>query len=378
MTSSTETLKAAATGQPTAVAKREQPKDFPAMLTAWKGEIANALPRHLSADRMARIALTCFRNTPKLAECKPTSVFAAVLQAAQLGIEPGLTGEAYLIPYKETCQLIPGYAGLIKLAKQTGQVVDIYAMAVREHDKFSCSFGLDRKLEHAPKAGKGGFPASQKERGEIIGVYAVAVFKDGTRTFVVMGKDEVDRIRDGSSGYQQAKRYDRLDKNPWHTHYEEMALKTAIRRLCKTLPKSAELAQALALEDAHNKGQAQNIDTTAVLDGSYTPPAGEIEDAEVIDETTGEIKKKDEPQAQQPQQQPAEKAAEPKPEAGRAKKAAAGVPGIHDALRLVQAGKYDDARDMVKGDTFTQVDRAEVESCIKKHQGGAEVWPAGK
>jgi recombinational DNA repair protein RecT len=99
----------------------------------------------------------------------------------------------------------------------------------------------------------GGFPASQKERGDIIGVYAVAVFKDGTRTFVLMGKDEIDRIRDGSSGLPEAMKYGKDTRGS--THYEEMALKTAIRRLCKTLPKSPELAQALALEDAHGRGR---------------------------------------------------------------------------------------------------------------------------
>lgn len=285
--SASANLKAVATGQP--IVKKSPPKDFPAMLQAWKGEIAVALPKHLSADRMARVALTCFRNTPKLAECNPLSVFAAVLQAAQLGIEPGLMGEAYLIPYKDTCQLIPGYAGLIKLAKQTGQVVDIYAMAVRENDKFNCTFGLTRTLDHSPLADKGGFPASQEKRGAIIGHYAVAVFKDGSRTFVVMGMDEVHAIRNNSSGYKQAVKWKK--DSPWTTHPEEMGNKTAIRRLCKMLPKSPELAQALAMEDAHNRGQAQNIDTRAVLDGSYSVVSDDAPDADAatIDQDTGEI-----------------------------------------------------------------------------------------
>lgn len=286
--SSSEALRAAATGEPSkALAKREaQPKDFPTMLAAWKGEIARALPKHLNADRMARIALTCFRNVPKLGECDPRSVFSAVIQAAQLGIEPGLMGEAHLVPFKEQCQLIPGYQGLIKLAKQTGQVVDVYAMAVREGDRFRCSFGLNRSLEHDPKAGKGGFPAPDKERGEVIGFYAVAVFKDGTRTFVVLGRDAVERIRDQSRGYQMAKKFKR--DTPWDTHFEEMGQKTAIRRLCKTLPKSPELAVALALEDAHYRGEAQNIKLDEALENSYVPPAPSEEPLDV-DPETGEV-----------------------------------------------------------------------------------------
>jgi phage RecT family recombinase len=92
---STADLKAVTTG-----AGDEKPKDFPAMLTAWLPEIARALPKHLNADRMSRIALTAFRRTPKLAECDPRSVFAAVIQASQLGLEPDTLGRSYLIPYK--------------------------------------------------------------------------------------------------------------------------------------------------------------------------------------------------------------------------------------------------------------------------------------
>lgn len=50
----------------TAAANNEQPQSFPAMLEQFKGEIARALPKHINPDRMARIALTAFRMTPKL------------------------------------------------------------------------------------------------------------------------------------------------------------------------------------------------------------------------------------------------------------------------------------------------------------------------
>ena len=112
-------------------------KSFPAMLEKFKGEIARALPKHINPDRMARIALTAFRMTPKLAECDPRSIFAAVIQASQLGLEVGLMGEAYLVPFGDQCQLIPGYTGLMKLARQSGLVQDIYAHEVRVNDKFT-------------------------------------------------------------------------------------------------------------------------------------------------------------------------------------------------------------------------------------------------
>lgn len=342
-----------------ALAKKGPPKDFPAMLDQWKGEIARALPRHLNADRMARIALTCFRAVPKLGECDPKSVFAAVIQAAQLGIEPGLMGEAHIIPYGSQAQLIPGYQGLIKLAKQTGQVIDIYAMAVREKDKFNTSYGLNRTLEHEPLKSKGGFPASDAERGDIVGFYAVAVFKDGTRTFVLMGRDKVDAIRDGSQGYKMAMKYKK--DSPWISSYEEMGCKTVIRRLCKTLPKSPELAQALALEDAHGSGKAQNIDLHDAMSGGYTPPvSGDVMD---VDPDTGDV-------IEQGASAPAEKPADGKK---AEKPAPAGAPSIQDAINLVNAGDYDAATDMVKGTGFTDIDRVEVASCIKRHKAGEKV-----
>lgn len=251
----------------------EGPKNFPAMLEQFKGEIARALPKHINPDRMARIALTAFRMTPKLAECDPRSVFAAVIQSSQMGLEVGLMGEAHLVPFGNQCQLIPGYTGLMKLARNTGDIQDIYAHEVRLNDSFTLKLGLDRSLEHEPMTAEGGFPASDEERGDIAGFYAVAVFKDGSRTFVALGRKEVEAIRDKSRGYQAAKRYKK--ESPWDTDFVAMGLKTAIRRLCKYLPKSPEMAAALALDAASEQGKDQKLDLNDVIEGSYAPVADE-------------------------------------------------------------------------------------------------------
>ena len=206
---------------------------FPTMLEKFKGEIARALPKHLSPDRMARIALTAFRMNPKLSETDPRSVFAAVIQSCQLGLEIGLMGEAHLVPFGSQCQLIPGYQGLMKLARNSGIVQDIYGHEVRINDKFDIVLGLNRSLVHEPLK-KNGFPASDHERGIIVGFYAVAVFKDGTRTFHAMSNEQVEQVRDNSRGYQMAKKYGK--ESPWDTHFIPMGLKTLIRRLCNEVP----------------------------------------------------------------------------------------------------------------------------------------------
>jgi recombination protein RecT len=280
----------------------EAGEEFPAMLERWKGEIARALPKHLNADRMARIALTAFRTTPALAKCDPRSIFAAVIQSAQLGLEVGLMGEAHLVPFGDQCQLIPGYTGLMKLARQSGLVQDIYAHEVREKDHFTLKLGLERSLEHEPLTGPGGFPASDEERGEVVGFYAVAVFKDGSRTFVAMSRKDVERIRDNSRGYQAAKRMKK--ESVWDSDFVAMGLKTVIRRLSKFLPKSPELATALALDAVAENGKGQNLNLQEVIEGNYAP---------VIDEETGEVAEepaKIEEKAEIKVDQPTAKAAE--------------------------------------------------------------------
>ncbi len=194
---------------------------FPAMLEQFKGEIARALPKHLSPDRMVRIALTAFRMNPKLAQTDPRSVFAAVIQSSQLGLEVGLMGEAHLVPFGNQCQLIPGYQGLMKLARNSGIVQDIYGHEVRANDKFDIVLGLNRSLMHEPMK-KNGFPSSDEERGAIVGFYAVAVFKDGTRTFHAMSKEQIEQVRDNSRGYQMAKKYGK--ESPWDTHFVPMGV----------------------------------------------------------------------------------------------------------------------------------------------------------
>jgi recombination protein RecT len=204
-----------------------------------KAQLEMALPKHLSADRLIRQALTSFSTTPALLDCTPRSLLGAVIQCAQLGLEPGLIGMAYLIPFRNTkagtteVQFIPGYRGLLSLARRSGEISTIQAHCVYEDDAFFYKYGLDPKLDHTP--------SPKPDRGPMLYVYAVARLKDGGAQFEVMPKAEVDAHRD---------RYSRAAKSgPWQTEYGEMAKKTALRRLCKLLPASVELQTAMALDE---------------------------------------------------------------------------------------------------------------------------------
>lgn len=272
---STAALKAAAGGQQKNVTALPRERQFPAMLEQFKSEIARALPRHLNPDRMARIALTCFRQNAKLAQCHPASVFASVIQASQLGLEPGLLGQCFLIPYKDECQLQIGYQGLVDLVRRTGRVKRIEAHVVRDGDKFTYRTGLQTVLEHEP--------ALDGNPGDMRLAYAVAEFVDGGFHVEVMTRVQIEGIRDRSQNVQNARKWSKA--TPWDTDTEEMWRKTLLRRICKYLPRSPELATAIALDEAPK----QNLTVEDAIAGTWAPVSEEITEVETVDQTTGEI-----------------------------------------------------------------------------------------
>lgn len=253
-----------------------------------KATLAAVLPKHVSPDRMLKIALGALRTTPKLMECTVESLMGAVVQCSQLGLEPNTPlGHAYLIPFekkkkqgnqwvteKVETQIVIGYKGLIDLARRSGQVVSISAHAVFANDHFEYSYGLDEKLEHRP---------ALNNRGHVIAFYAVAKLVGGGHAFEVMSAEQVNDIRDASQNYKFARD---KEKTVWGQHYEEMGRKTVLRRLFKYLPVSIELASAAVLDDVSAAGRSQALDT--VLDGDYITPS-ETDDNEFVDQSTGEI-----------------------------------------------------------------------------------------
>jgi recombination protein RecT len=234
---------------------------FPALLKTSLAKIANNLPRHLNPNRMARLALESWRLNPSLAKCDPRSVLAAVLKSSQLGLEIGMMGEAHLVPFKSECTLIPGYQGLIKLARNSGYVTYLEARVVHKLDDFRLEFGDAQVFVHRPFLD--GDPGAARL------AYALAKFKDEPRALIEpMRKDEIEAIRDGSPGYRYAR--DNKLKHPWLDPHQvgEMWRKTTVRRIAKYLPKSVELAEALALDNQADAGeQALNLDE--ILEGEW-------------------------------------------------------------------------------------------------------------
>jgi recombination protein RecT len=225
---------------------------FPVMLNAYKTEIARALPKHLDGDRMARIALTCFRQNPKLGDCDPKSVFAAVVMAAQLGLEPGIGGQAYLIPYGRECNFVPGWQGLVDLVSRAGRA-SVWTGAVFEGDEFEYALGDSPHVTHRP--------AGDDDPAKLTHVYAVGRI-DGAHWPVieVWPMAKVLRHRD---------RYNKVGKR--HYSYQNIEMygrKVALLQVLKYMPKSVELLQAVTLENAEGR---QGLDTQSAIDGTWAP-----------------------------------------------------------------------------------------------------------
>ena len=210
----------------TMVKKENKSKTIFDVIQAGAKQFATALPKHVNSERFVRIAITTIRQNPKLAQCNQESLLGALMVSAQLGLEPGVLGQCYLIPYGRECQFQIGYKGMIELLRRSGQLKDIYAYSVYENDEFEMTYGLDRDLKHKPNL---------QNKGNFIGCYCVAVLKDDARAFEYMTKEEIE-----AHGKKFSKTY---GNGPWKTDFEAMAHKTVVKKMLKWLPVSVEFLE---------------------------------------------------------------------------------------------------------------------------------------
>lgn len=257
--STTELLKSQVAPQTQAVIVQTKSGTMLDIVTSKKfqNQMALALPKAMTRERLTRIVMTECRKTPALLKCAPESFYGAVLQCAALGLEPGSAlGHCYLLPFgngkdragRPNAQLIIGYRGMIDLARRSGQILSLNAYCVHANDDFSYELGLHPDIHHVP--------ASTADRGLVTHVYAVAQLKGGGVQFEVMSRAEIEEVRKtskaGSSG-------------PWSSHWDAMAKKTVIRRLFKYLPVSIEAVRAVEVDEKTDRGEA--ISAADVIEG---------------------------------------------------------------------------------------------------------------
>lgn len=247
---------------------KPKPKSVYDLIEENKSKLSDALPSHLDVNRLVRVMTNVIRYNPSIASCTQKSLLSAVIQSAQLGLEPNIMGHCWFVPYSNRktgnseIQFQIGYKGWMELVNRSGKAVILMTETVREKDEFKISLGLNQNLEHVPANG---------ERGKIIGFYATAkLLVSGEKIFKYMTVDEIDKV----------KALAKMDlKNPdaiWNKFYEQMAIKTVIKNLCKLLPKSVELDRAMSSDEktTHeftNPSEAVDITDWSVEDPNKEP-----------------------------------------------------------------------------------------------------------
>lgn len=305
-----------------------------------------ALPAHMPVERFMRVVMTAIQRTPDLANADRASLFNASLLAAQDGLLPDGRDGALVI-YKtrlkgsdewvSAVQWMPMIAGVLKKARNSGELSSVEAHIVRAHDDFEFSVGVHDIPNHKPNW--------FGNRGDVIGVYAFAKLKDGTRQTEIMSIADVEKVRAASKS---------KDRGPWVDWWEEMAKKTVLRRLLKRLPTSADLDDVIRRDDALYDFDGTREDTKRIQTGSLSsrmaalakpqPRAPQIDH----DPNTGEIQTQDRGASLSPK------------EAG-----SGAVPPRHDApasdLSPAEAGKKAalDGDDRAAPDGYSDRDRRE-------------------
>jgi recombination protein RecT len=239
-------------GGGTLVSTAEKWKTTRGFVLGLQNQVAEALPKHVDADRMVRAILTACQRNPDLLDCSQASLYGAILESAQLGLIPDpVTGEAALVPLRNRrkagnpleANLWPMYRGLIKLSRNSGEILKIYAREVYEGDEFEILYGSEDRLIHKPVL-------DPTQRGKVRLFYCVAHLRGGISQFDWMTIPEVDAIR---------ARVRNWESGPWATDYVEMGKKTITKRCLKYLPLSTDLSRAIFRDEQIERSEPQDL-----------------------------------------------------------------------------------------------------------------------
>lgn len=219
----------------------------------------------MKPDDLIRMALVAVHRNPQILQCSQASILAALMDAAELKIKPGgMMGRGYLIPRKNKntqqleCCFDPGWRGLIDIMRRTGEIKRIEAHPIFSNDKVRVVYGLTPVFEHEPNM--------SEDRGEIVGAYALAEFKDGTFQVELLTAADLKKIRASSMSAN----------GPWKGWDDEMSRKSAVRRLSKYMPYDPLVDRAA---DLAAKTEPGAIDT---VEWDITVPT-DAEMSEIVD-----------------------------------------------------------------------------------------------
>lgn len=194
--------------------------------------LTSLLPTGIDPPKFLRQMATAFEKIPKLLDCSEQSIKLAFLNIAGLGLDPsGMTGEAYVLPFKGVATPLISFRGYIALASRSGAIKAMDTGVVFENDYFEFEQGSHPYVKHRRAFG---------DRGNVMCYFANATLPSGHNLVEIMDVGEIDRIAklspSGKSG-------------PWGSHFDEMARKTVLRRLSKRIPWNGDIAAKMT--EAH-------------------------------------------------------------------------------------------------------------------------------
>lgn len=207
----------------------------------------------------------CASVTPKLLECSQDSIITAFMKCAEYNLFPStVSGEVYILPYynkgKMEAQFQLGYKGIIALLDRAG--IKVYTDVVKEKDTCEITSGMDQNILHK-------YPLTA--RWQAIGVYAIAIDKNGEKIMKYMSKDEVLEFKKFSKGKIE-------EYSPWNQKNDpelNMWRKTVIKQISKNLSLSAEIYEAIAKDN--EESSIEDYHKTSMLEQSKRPTEMTIE-----------------------------------------------------------------------------------------------------
>lgn len=244
-------------------------KSFSETLTDKLVSVESALPKNFNRDRFVQNCLAVMNEKPELAQVNKAAVIQGLCKGAYLGLD-FMNKECYLIKYGNSVQFQTDYKGEKKFVKTYSirPIQDIYAKIVREGDYFE-----EKIIDGKPSID---FKPLPFNGGQIVGAFAVALYKDGGMDYEVMTTKDINDVR---NNYSKA-----TNSKAWKCSWDEMAKKTVLRRLCKHIETDFESIEARNVWEEASDSNVATVDKSEEVIDPFAEPVIDGEYREIEDE----------------------------------------------------------------------------------------------
>lgn len=242
-------------------------------------QIENFFADDKQAMKFLSSVMSSVQKNPKLLECRAETLINSFMTMAQLRLMPSdVSGEAYVLPYKNDAQFQLGYQGIITLFYRAGGT-SLRSEIVRENDKFEYVNG---EINHTIDIFK-----SREKRGKAVGAYAIALINNNEVASVMNSEDILNFGKQFSKSYSS-------QYSPWNEKNDPelwMWKKTVLKQLAKLLPKNETINLAIAEDNKSSKlndkvKEGKVIETTSLKMGSLVKEPTNNQQNEETKQTT--------------------------------------------------------------------------------------------